>query len=90
MNFQFTAYQGNIIAKRSMEHSAFANRFNIEVRLDPQLISTALSYLENPPAHRSSGGIGRDRFYYNVTIIAFCGIENFARFLHPYLTFIRP
>ncbi|EHK89980.1 YacL family protein [Aggregatibacter actinomycetemcomitans] len=58
MNFQFTAYQGNIIAKRSMEHSAFANRFNIEVRLDPQLISTALSYLENPPAHRSSGGIG--------------------------------
>ncbi|AHN72553.1 hypothetical protein [Aggregatibacter actinomycetemcomitans] len=37
MDFQFTAYQGNIITKRSMEYSVFANRFNIEVRSDPQL-----------------------------------------------------
>ena len=34
-----------------MEHEAFANWFNIEVRSNPQLISTALFHLENLPAH---------------------------------------
>ena len=34
-----------------MEHEAFANWFNIEVRSNPQLISTALFHLENLPSH---------------------------------------
>ncbi|MBN6065027.1 YacL family protein [Aggregatibacter actinomycetemcomitans] len=120
MDFQFTAYQGNIIAKCSMEHEAFANWFNIEVRSNPQLISTALSYLENPPAPQDAdiiltgaeyslyinadevvvkaNNLAIDHqaeledgfYYYDDESIAFCGIEDFARFLHSYLAFIRP
>ena len=51
MDFQFTYYNGNTVATCSMEHEAFANWFNIEVRSNPQLISTALFHLENLPAH---------------------------------------
>ena len=50
MDFQFTSHQGNTVAKCSMEHEAFANWFNIEVRSNPQLISTALFHLQNLPA----------------------------------------
>ena len=37
-----------------MEHEAFANWFNIEVRSNPQLISTALFHLQNLPASHAA------------------------------------
>ncbi|QLB13197.1 hypothetical protein A6A11_06010 [Bisgaardia hudsonensis] len=46
MDFQFTYYLGNIFAKCSMGHEAVANWLNTEVRLNPEIISTALSYLK--------------------------------------------
>ena len=42
MDFQFTHFQGNVIAKCSMEHIAVANWFNTELPNNPELISTAL------------------------------------------------
>ncbi|PVX40645.1 hypothetical protein C8D76_103221 [Pasteurella langaaensis DSM 22999] len=46
MDFQFSAFQGNVIAKCSMEHIAVANWLNTELPLNPALISTALDALE--------------------------------------------
>ncbi|BFU59647.1 MULTISPECIES: YacL family protein [Rodentibacter] len=43
MDFQFTAYSGNVSVKCSMEHIALANWFNTEVRSNPTGILTALS-----------------------------------------------
>lgn len=119
MDFQFTSHQGNTVAKCSMEHEAFANWFNIEVRSNPQLISTVLFHLQNLPAPHAADivltgaeyslYINADEvmakannlaienqdaledgfYYYDDESIAFCGIEDFARFLHSYLDFIR-
>lgn len=119
MDFQFISHQGNTVAKCSMEHEAFANWFNIEVRSNPQLISTALFHLQNLPASHAADVvltgaeyslyINADEvmakannlaienpdaledgfYYYDDESIAFCGIEDFARFLHSYLDFIR-
>ncbi|WP_386693590.1 YacL family protein [Lonepinella sp. MS14435] len=46
MDFQFTYYQGNVIAKCSMEHFAVANWFNAEIPNNSQLIFTALSLIQ--------------------------------------------
>lgn len=46
MDFQFTYFQGNVIAKCSMEHIAVANWFNTELPNNSDLISTALEQVK--------------------------------------------
>lgn len=53
MDYQFTYYLGATIAKCSMEHEAFANWVNIEVRSNPQLISQALQAIQRLRANKN-------------------------------------
>lgn len=46
MDFQFSQHWDQVVAKCSMEHIALANWFNTEVKLNSQLISTALCAVE--------------------------------------------
>lgn len=60
MDFQFTAHQGNVTAKCSMEHIALANWFNAEVRSNPALILTALSTARQLVEQQESTLIGAE------------------------------
>ena len=46
MDFQFSQYTNQVVAKCSMEQIALANWFNIELKLNSQLIYTALSLVQ--------------------------------------------
>ena len=47
MDFQFTAHNGQVSVRCSMEQIALANWFNSEVRSNPEIALTALRHLEN-------------------------------------------
>lgn len=51
MDFQFTHFQGNVMAKCSMEHIAVANWFNTELPNNSDLISTALNAIQQAKKH---------------------------------------
>ncbi len=53
MDFQFTHFQGNVMAKCSMEHIAVANWFNTELPNNSDLISTALDAIQTIKNSRS-------------------------------------
>lgn len=54
MDYQFTRYPDQVVVKFSMEHQAIANWFNTEVRLNSQLIPTALNYLQQAKQSHSA------------------------------------
>lgn len=60
MDFQFTAYQGTISAKCSMEHIALANWFNTEVRSNPAAILNALSTARHLTENQEEALIGAE------------------------------
>ena len=110
---------GVLSAEEQQQLEVALNELLIEVRSNPQLISTALFHLQNLPAPHAADVvltgaeyslyINADEvmakannlaienpdtledgfYYYDDESIAFCGIEDFARFLHSYLDFIR-
>lgn len=60
MDFQFTAYQGNVSVKCSMEHIALANWFNTEVRSNSAAILTALSTAKRLAENQEATLIGAE------------------------------
>uniref|UniRef100_Q0I3P0 Uncharacterized protein n=1 Tax=Histophilus somni (strain 129Pt) TaxID=205914 RepID=Q0I3P0_HISS1 len=53
MDYQFTHNVDQVTVNFSMEHEAIANWFNIEVRLNSDLIPTALNYLQQAKQSRN-------------------------------------
>lgn len=64
MDFQFTAYSGNVSVKCSMEHIALANWFNTEVRSNPAAILTALSIARKLAENQEETLIGAEYTLY--------------------------
>ncbi|VEI57995.1 Uncharacterised protein family (UPF0231) [Pasteurella multocida] len=60
MDFQFTSYQGKIIAKCSMGHEAIANWLNSEVRSNSEKIRNLLQQIQNIKPQQELTFVGSD------------------------------
>lgn len=60
MDFQFTLYCGQAIAKCSMEHQGVANWLNTEVLTNPHLVQTALQQIQQIKPQQEIQLVGKE------------------------------
>lgn len=60
MDFQFTTYLGQVVAKCSMEHEALAHWLNSETLADPQVVEVVLKKIQQLKPHQDLHLVGKE------------------------------